>query len=213
MKLYFHPLSGNSRRVLLVAVHLDIPLERIVVDLTTGKQRETSYLGINPNGRVPVLDDGGFVLWESRAIMVYLAEKTPGQTLLPTDAQGRADVNRWLFWCSSHLAPANTVLVLENFVKQRTGRGPPDPAEVARGEALFAQTAPVLDSHLAGRTWVTQERLTLADLSLAASFALAGPARLPLEGYANLRAWLGRVQELEAWQRTAPPMPPPAARS
>ncbi|RKG57748.1 glutathione S-transferase family protein, partial [Corallococcus sp. AB011P] len=143
MKLYFHPLSGNSRRVLLVAAHLDIPLERIVVDLTTGKQREASYLGINPNGRVPVLDDGGFVLWESRAIMVYLAEKTPGQTLLPTDAQGRADVNRWLFWCSSHMAPANTVLVLENFVKQRTGRGPPDPAEVARGEALFAQTAPV----------------------------------------------------------------------
>ncbi|WP_255654296.1 glutathione S-transferase family protein [Corallococcus sp. EGB] len=213
MKLYFHPLSGNSRRVLLVAAHLDIPLERIVVDLTTGKQREASYLGINPNGRVPVLDDGGFRLWESRAIMVYLAEKTPGQTLLPTDAQGRADVNRWLFWCSSHMAPANTVLVQENFVKQRTGRGPPDPAEVARGEALFAQTAPVLDSHLAGRTWVTQERLTLADLSIAASFALAGPARLPLEGYANLRAWLGRVQELEAWQRTAPPMPPPAARS
>ncbi|RKI46630.1 glutathione S-transferase family protein [Corallococcus sp. AB004] len=213
MKLYFHPLSGNSRRVLLVAAHLDIPLERIVVDLTTGKQREASYLGVNPNGRVPVLDDGGFVLWESRAIMVYLAEKTPGQTLLPTDAQGRADVNRWLFWCSAHMAPANTVLVQENFVKQRTGRGPPDPTEVARGEALFAQTAPVLDSHLAGRTWVTQERLTLADLSLAASFALAGPARLPLEGYANLRAWLGRVQELEAWQRTAPPMPPPAARS
>ncbi|RKG68532.1 glutathione S-transferase family protein [Corallococcus sp. CA054B] len=213
MKLYFHPLSGNSRRVLLVAAHLDIPLERIMVDLTTGKQREVSYLGINPNGRVPVLDDGGFVLWESRAIMVYLSEKTPGQTLFPTDAQGRADVNRWLFWCSSHMAPANTVLVQENFVKQRTGRGPPDPVEVARGEALFAQTAPVLDSHLAGRTWVSQERLTLADLSLAASFALAGPARLPLEGYANLRAWLGRVQELEAWQRTAPPMPPPAARS
>ncbi|MHA7629933.1 glutathione S-transferase family protein [Corallococcus sp. M7] len=213
MKLYFHPLSGNSRRVLLVAAHLDIPLERIVVDLTTGKQRESSYLGINPNGRVPVLDDGGFVLWESRAIMLYLAEKTPGQTLLPTDAQGRADVNRWLFWCSAHMAPANTVLVQENFVKQRTGRGPPDPAEVARGEALIAQAAPVLDSHLAGRTWVTQERLTLADLSLAASFALAGPARLPIEGYANLRAWLGRVQELEAWQRTAPAMPPPAARS
>ncbi|GMU01555.1 glutathione S-transferase [Corallococcus caeni] len=213
MKLYFHPLSGNSRRVLLVAAHLDIPLERILVDLTTGKQREVSYLGINPNGRVPVLDDGGFVLWESRAIMVYLAEKTPRQTLLPTDAQGRADVNRWLFWCSSHMAPANTVLVQENFVKQRTGRGPPDPVEVARGEALFAQTAPVLDSHLAARTWVAQDRLTLADFSLAASFALAGPARLPLEGYANLRAWLGRVQELEAWQRTAPPMPPPAARS
>ncbi|MCY1019148.1 glutathione S-transferase family protein [Pyxidicoccus sp. MSG2] len=207
MKLYFHPMSGNSRRVLLVATHLDIPLERIEVDLTTGKQRETSYLGINPNGRVPVLDDDGFVLWESRAIMLYLAEKTPGQTLLPSDARGRADVNRWLFWCSAHMSQAATVLVLENFVKQRTGRGPPNPTEVARGEALFAQAAPVLDSHLAGRTWVTQDRLTLADFSLASSFALAGPARLPLGDYANIRAWLGRVQELEAWQRTAPPAP------
>ena len=207
MKLYFHPLSGNSRRTLLVAAHLDVPLERIVVDLTKGEQRGAPHLERNPGGRVPVLEDDGFLLWESRAIMQYLAEKTPGQTLLPTDARGRADVSRWLFWCAAHMAPANTVLVFENFVKPRTGRGPADPAEVARGEALVAQHAPLLDAHLAGRTWVAQDRLTLADFSIAASFALAGPARLPIGDYANLRAWLGRVQELEAWKRTAPPAP------
>jgi glutathione S-transferase len=212
MKLYFHPMSGNSRRVLLVATHLDVPLERVVVDLTQGEQRGAPHLQRNPNGRVPVLEDDGFVLWESRAIMAYLADKTPGQTLLPTDPRGRADVNRWLFWCAAHMAPANTVLVFENFVKAVTGRGPADPAEVARGEALVAQYAPVLDAHLAGRTWVAQDRVTLADFSLAASFALAGPARLPIAGYANLRSWLGRVQELDAWQRTAPPAPPAAAR-
>ncbi|WNG49658.1 glutathione S-transferase family protein [Archangium minus] len=211
MKLYFHPMSGNSRRVLLVATHLDVPLERIMVDLTKGEQRGAPHLGRNPNGRVPVLDDDGFVLWESRAIMEYLAEKTPGQTLLPTDARGRADVSRWLFWCATHMAPANTILVFENFVKALTG-GRPDPAEVARGEALFAQHAPILDAHLAGRTWVAQDRLTLADFSLAASFALAGPARLPIGDYANIQAWLGRVQALEAWKRTTPPAPPPAAR-
>jgi glutathione S-transferase len=209
MKLYFHPMSGNSRRVLLVASHLDVPLERVLVDLPKGEQRGAPHLGRNPNGRVPVLDDDGFLLWESRAIMQYLAEKTPGQTLLPTEARGRADVSRWLFWCAAHMAPANTILVFENFVKPLTGRGPADPAEVARGEALVAQHAPVLDAHLAGKTWVAQDRLTLADFSLAASFALAGPARLPIGDYANLRAWLGRVQELEAWKRTAPPAPPP----
>jgi glutathione S-transferase len=205
MKLYFHPMSGNSRRVLLVATHLDIPLERVLVDLPKGEQRGAPHLKRNPNGRVPVLDDDGFVLWESRAIMQYLTEKVPGQTLLPTDARGRADVSRWLFWCAAHMAPANTVLVFENFVKRVSGRGPADPVEVARGEALVAQYAPVLDAHLAGRTWVAQDRLTLADFSLAASFALAGPAHLPIGDYANLRAWLGRVQELEAWKRTAPP--------
>ena len=211
MKLYFHPMSGNSRRVLLVASHLEVPLERVMVDLPRGEQRGAPYLTRNPNGRVPVLDDDGFVLWESRAIIQYLAEKTPGQTLFPADARGRADVNRWLFWCAAHMAPANTILVLENFVKALTGRGPADPAEVARGEALVAQHAPVLDAHLAGRTWVAQDRLTLADFSLAASFALAGPARLPIGPYANLRAWLGRVQELDAWKRTAPPAPPAGA--
>lgn len=208
MKLYFHPLSGNSRRVLLVAAHLDVPLERVVVDLSKGEQRAAPHLHRNPNGRVPVLDDDGFVLWESRAIMQYLADKTPGQTLLPADARGRAEVSRWLFWCAAHMAPANTILVLENFVKALTGRGPADPAEVARGEALFAQSASVLDAHLADRSWVALDRLTLADFSLAASFALAGPARLPIGGYANLAAWLERVRALDAWKRTAPPMPP-----
>jgi glutathione S-transferase len=205
MKLYFHPMSGNSRRVLLVATHLDVPLERIVVDLTKGEQRGAPHVARNPNARVPVLDDDGFVLWESRAIMQYLADKTPGQTLLPIDTRGRADVTRWLFWCAAHMAPANTILVQENFVKPLMGRGPADPVEVARGEALVAQHAPVLDAHLAGKTWVAQDRVTLADYSLAASFALAGPARLPIADYANLKAWLGRVQELDAWKRTAPP--------
>jgi glutathione S-transferase len=213
MKLYFHPMSGNSRRVLLVAAHLDVPLERVVVDLTKGEQRGAPHLKRNPNGRVPVLEDDGFLLWESRAIMEYLAERTPGQTLLPTDPRGRAEVSRWLFWCAAHMSPANAILVMENFVKGLTGRGPADPVEVARGEALFAQSAPVLDAHLADRTWVAHDRLTLADFSLAAGFALAGPGRLPIGDYANIRAWLGRVQELEAWRRTAPPAPPTAARS
>ncbi|MEO8846398.1 MAG: glutathione S-transferase family protein [Kofleriaceae bacterium] len=202
MKLYFHPKSGNSRRVLLVASHLGVPLERVVVDLTKNEQRGTPHLERNPNGRVPVLDDDGFVLWESRAIMQYLADKTPGQTLLPTDPRERAEVNRWLFWCAAHLAPALTIVVLENFVKPLTGR-PTDPAEVARGLQLFAQLAPILETQLAGKTWVAHERVTLADYSLAAGFALAGPARLPLADYPNLRAWFGRVQELDAWRQTA----------
>ena len=204
MKLFFHPLSGNSRRVLLVATHLEIPLERVLVDITKGEQKGAPHLNRNPNGRVPVLDDDGFVLWESRAIIQYLAEKTPGQTLLPTDARGRADVSRWLFWCAAHNGPTMTILVHENFVKPLMGR-PVDPVELARGEELFAQCASLLDTHLADKKWIAQDHLTLADYSLAASFALAGPAKFPIASYKHLLAWLGRVQELDAWKRTAPP--------
>lgn len=209
MKLYFHPLSGNSRRVLLVAAHLDIALEQVVVDLTKGEQRGAEHLTRNANGKVPVLADEGLWLWESRAIMQYLADRTPGQTLWPSEPRERADVSRWLFWCAAHMAPACTVLVAERFVKKLAGRGGPDPVEEARGEALFAQAATVLDAHLAGRAWVANGRLSLADFSLAAGFALAKPARLPLDPYPNIRAWLERVQALPAWKETTPAMPPP----
>jgi len=204
MRISYHPLSGSSRRVLLVAAHLGIPFEQVVVDLAKGEQRGQAHRALNPNARVPVLEDDGLVLWESRAIMVYLTDKVSKQTLMPAEARGRAEVNRWLFWCAAHMGPANTILVQENVVKSIRGQKP-DPVELARGEALFALYAPVLDAQLAGRSWVTLDRLTLADFSIAASFALAGPARFPMASYANLRAWLERVQELDAWKRTAPP--------
>lgn len=203
MKLYYHPQSGNSRRVLLTAAHLQLSLEKVLVNLASREQKAESHLARNPNGRVPVLEDHGFVLWESRAIMIYLCDKTPGQQLLPVEPRAKADVMRWLFWCANHMQPAAGVLMFENLVKQLTGRGPADPVEVARGEALFAQFCPVLDAHLAGRDWVAQDRVTLGDYSLAASFAAAGPARMPIQGYANLQAWLSRVQELPVWKQTA----------
>ena len=207
MKLYFHPLSGNSRRVLLVVEHLALPVERIVVDITKGEHFGEAHRQRNPNAKVPVLEDDGLLLWESRAIMAYLCDVTPGQTLYPAGARERADVNRWLFFCAQHVAPANAILVQEHFVKRLSGRGDPDPVEVARGEALIAQYGRVLDAHLTERTWVAQDRLTLADYSLAAAFALAEPARIPLADYKHLRAWFGRVQELPAWQRTQPKLP------
>lgn len=207
MKLYFNPFSGNSRRALLVANHLGLELEHHELDLQKGEQRGEAHLGRNPNGRVPVLDDNGFVLWESRAIMQYLCDKTPGQTLLPLDPVGRADVSRWLFWDAAHSAPAATILVMERFVKKLRGLEP-DAAEVARGEALLQQTASLLDTHLAGKQWVCQAHLTLADYSIAAAYALAGPAQFAISEFENLTAWLARVAELEAWKRTVPPLPP-----
>jgi glutathione S-transferase len=203
MKLYFHPLSGNSRRVLLVATHLHVPLERVLVDITKGEQKGAPHLERNPNGKVPVLDDNGFVLWESRAIIQYLAGKVPGQTLLPDDPQGRADVQRWLFWCAAHNGPVATTLVQENFVKPLMGR-PVDAAELARGEAAFHQNMAVLDPHLATNQWMARDHLTLADFSLAASFALAGPAKFPIGDYKHVLAWLDRIQALDVWKQTQP---------
>jgi glutathione S-transferase len=202
MRLYFHPMSSNSRRVRMAALQLDVPLELVLVDLAKGEQKGPELVRMNPNGRVPVLDDDGFFLNESHAIMQYLAVRTPGQKLYPTAPQPRADVNRWLFWSAQHLQPAVSVLNWERVIKPFLGRGDADPKEVARGEQLVTECARVLDAHLQGKEWVAQGALTLADLALAASLMVTERARLPIADYANLQAWFARVRELEAWKKT-----------
>jgi glutathione S-transferase len=203
MRLYHHPMSLNARRAVLAALHLGTPVDLVVVDLAKGAQRQPEFLQKNPNGRVPVLEDDGFTLSESHAIMQYLAERTPGQTVYPTEARARADVNRWLFWNAHHFTPAVSVLNWENFVKPMIGRGETDPREVARGEALVKDTARVLDAHLAGKEWIAQGRLTLADLAIATPLAAIEKAKLPVRDLGNLLAWFSRVQALDAWKKTS----------
>lgn len=208
MRLYYSPLSSNSRRAVMAALHLRAPVELVLVDLTKFEQRQPQFLSRNPAGRVPVLEDGDFHLPESHAIMIYLADKTPGQTLYPSDVQARAQVTRWLFWCSHHFAPAIGVLNWENMVKRLIGLGDPDPSELKRGENLIAQTAGLLDAHLAGREWIAGPGLTLADLSIAAPLMSTVPARLPVTHLTNLQAWFARVRALDVWKQTEPPQKP-----
>jgi glutathione S-transferase len=202
MRLYQHPMSANARAATMAALQLKAPVELVFVDLHKGDQHLPEFLNMNPNHRVPVLQDGDFHLWESRAIMQYLADKTPGQTLYPTDLKARADVNRWLFWTAQHFAPAISVFFWENVVKGMIGRGAPDPVELQRGDRLFNEFAAVLDCHLADRKWISGLDLTLADLSIAAAYSCAAPGKAPVAWYANIQRWFMRMQRLEVWQKT-----------
>jgi glutathione S-transferase len=207
MRLYHHPQSSNARRAVMTALHLGaLPkapsVELVTIDLKSGQQREPAFLRMNPNGRVPVLEDDGFFLTESHAIMQYLADQTPGQTLYPTETRARADVNRWLFWNAYHFQPAMRVLTWENFVKPMIGRGEADPVEVKRGELLIEDVARVLDGHLRGREWIAGGSITLADLALATPLMAMVPAKLPILQHENIQAWFARVRELDVWKRT-----------
>lgn len=204
MRLYYHPLSSNSRRVVLTALHLNIDLELVVVDLLGGEHKAPDYLRRNPNGKVPLLDDDGFLLWESHAIMQYLADGTPGQDLYPVELMARADVNRWLFWSAYHFTPAIGLISRERVSKKMVGgAGGPDPIEIARGEAQLMAGAQVLDDHLARYDWIAQGRLSLADFAIAAPLMHTVAAELPVTGYANVQAWFARVQALDAWKKAA----------
>ena len=203
MRLYYSPLSGNSRRAVMAVLHLQAPVELVRVDLPKGEHRQPPFLQMNPAGRVPVLEDEDFYLPESHAIMTYVADRTPGQTLYPTELRARAQVNRWMFWSAHHLTPAISMLNWEHVVKRILGLGDPDPNEVKRGERLVTETAGLLDRHLEGREWIAGPDLTLADLSIAAPLMSTVPAKLPVAGFSNLQAWFARVQALEAWQKSA----------
>lgn len=202
MRLHYHPVSTCSRRVLMAAQHLGVKAELVLVDLFKGEQNSPEFLKLNPNHRVPVLEHDGFVLWESYAIMQYLAEITPGQTLYPADAAGRADVNRWLFWCGQDFMPGIAILNWENSIKSLAGIGQADPVEVARGEHLLIEAAKVLDAHLGAREWICGTGLSLADLAIAAPLADQRRAKLPVADLPNLQRWLRQVQSLDAWKNT-----------
>jgi glutathione S-transferase len=212
MKLYQFPGSPNSRRVLAVIEHLGVDVELHLVDLAKGASRTPEYLAINPMGRTPTLVDGDFVLWESNAIIQYIADRAREEgnakaaTLLPGDARGRADVTRWQAWQMSHLSPGAQVVVYENLVKRAFMGQDPDAAEVERGLKLFTPNAKFLDSHLAGKTWICGDNLTLADFTIAAVLMYAPMAGLSLAEYPNIRAWYSRVSELDAWVKTTPKM-------
>lgn len=203
MHLYNHPMSSNARRVTMTAHHLGLELD--IIDIDLGSEQDRRRLAeVNPNCKVPVLADDGFLLWESCAIMQYLADCTPGQTVYPVDPTARADVNRWLFWAAQHFAPAISIFTWENVWKKRVTGEDADPRELARGEHELAESAAVLDGYLANRQWLCGDAVTLAEYAVAAPIMYMHLARVPLQQYKNIMAWFDRVQELPAWKATNP---------
>jgi glutathione S-transferase len=204
MKLYHMPISPNSRRVLAVAYHLGLKLDLEEVDLMKGEHLRPSFLKLNPNHQIPTLEDGDFVLWESAAIMLYLASKKPGSSLWSDDPRVQADINRWLFWNVANWGPACGIFIFENLVKKFTHQGAPDPDEIKKGEAQFHRFATVLDDHLKGREWLVGKNVTLADYAVGSVLELAEAAHLPVEKYQNIKRWYGNIEKQDAWKKSAP---------
>ena len=202
LNLYVFPPSPRAFKVIALAAHLGIDYEKRIVDLTKGEQRRPEFAKLNPNQRMPVLEEDGFVLWESNAILQYLADKKPASGLLPADPRGRADVTRWQCWDLANWDPACAIMIFERLVKKLLHIGDPDPVEIARGEERFHRVAAVLDAHLKGRNYITGDKLTVADFSIGAPLNLAAPAQLPVSGYAEIRRWHANLSELPAWRQS-----------
>ena len=134
MKLYLFPPSPRVLGIVALKNHLALDCEVQPIDLGRGDQLTPQYVALNPNKKMPTLEDDGFVLWESNAILFYMAAKRPDGELWPSDLRGQAEVLRWLAWQSAHWdAESWGMVVFEKASKAVLGLGPPDPAFIARG--------------------------------------------------------------------------------
>jgi glutathione S-transferase len=211
MKLYGFPPSPNTWKVRALAAHLGVPLELEFVDLSKGAQYAPAYLALNPSGRTPTLVDGDFKLWESNAILQYIASKS-ANSLWPNDARTRADIARWQFWQLAHWgAEACQPLTFQRVVKKILNLGPPDEAAIAKGIEAFNKEAKMLDAHLAKQPYLVGKNVTIADFAVAAPLLYAKEAEMPAAPYSHLRGWFDRVTALPCWRETEPQFPAAAA--
>ncbi|KQT62420.1 MULTISPECIES: glutathione S-transferase family protein [Pseudomonas] len=188
IKLYNFPRSGHAHRVELMLSLLQLPTELIFVDLAKGEHKQPQYLAINSFGQVPAIDDNGVVLADSNAILVYLAQKYGNGRWLPADPVGAAHVQRWLSAAAGPIAfgPAAARLI--------TVFGAQLNAEEVIGRAH--NLLKVMELELGKTAYLAGGEPTIADVSAYSYVAHAPEGNVSLDDYANVRAWLARIEAL-----------------
>jgi glutathione S-transferase len=198
LKIYGRITSVNVMKVLWACVEMNIPYTREDVGGEFGKTKEAWYLAMNPNARVPTIDDDGFTLWESNTIVRYLAAKHGKGTLWPEDPKVRADGERWMDWQLAVLGPA---LAPGFWQLIRTPTDKRDMKLVEQSRQASIEALKMLDACLADRDFVAGKTLTCGDLPAAA--VLHRWFKLPYERpkMANLERYYARLAERPGYKQ------------
>jgi glutathione S-transferase len=187
MKLFSVAYSGNSYKVRLLLAQLGIACEIIEVDILNGASRTPEFLKINPNGRTPVLDDNGFVLAESNAILSYLAR---GTQFLPEDRKKWALVFQWMFFEQYSHEP---YIATSRFLLQHQSDSPERVAALDLRRAGGRAALRVMEGHLAKNDFFVDD-YTIADMALFAYTHVSYEGGFPLDEFPKIRGWIERVK-------------------
>ncbi len=198
LKIWGRNNSINVQKVMWCVAELGLEHERIDLGGAFGGNREDWYLTLNPNGLIPMIDDDGFVLWESNAIVRYLAAKYGMGGLCPKPFEQRADADRWMDWQATTLQPQMHPVF---WGLMRTAPEARDMAAISAAAARLGETFAILDRHLEGRTYMLGEDLTMADVPLGASTYRWYALDIERPDRPNVRRWYDQLSERHAFRQ------------
>jgi glutathione S-transferase len=201
MKLYMHPVSTTSRPVMLFAKLASIPLELEVVDLMKGQHLSPEFTKVNPKCLVPVLDDEGFVLTESSAILKYLADKV-NSPLYPKDLRERARVNERMDWFNSDFYRdwGYNLAYPQLFPHHARPTDEITKGVVQWGSEKAKRGLQLLEDSLEGKSYLCGDKLSIADIFGGQIISLGEILRVDFSKYPNLQRWMGKMKALPEWK-------------
>ena len=200
-KLKVYGVAGSrAYRVLWMVNELGLDYEHVPVHFGDGSAKKPEYLAINPNGRIPAIDDDGLKLWESMAINLYLAKKHD-KGLWPNSPEGEALALQWSFWAMTEVEkPALAALLHRMFLPE----GMRDPKLAEEGEQQLQKPLKVLDDALARTGYLAGSSFSVADLNVASILSWARLARVDLSAFPHVEPWLTAAMQRPAAVRAAP---------
>lgn len=201
IKLFGHPGSTCTRKVLFTLNETNTPYELTLIDFTKGDHKAPAHVARQPFGQMPALEDGSFAMYESRAMARYIDEKA-GHKLTPKDAQGRARMEQFISIETSNFSSHAMQFVYVAVFKRDV------PAEkMAEAGTKLELCCSVLDKQLAStKAFLAGDELSIADICYAPyiEYAMAHPDAKAIFGkHTHMTAWWNRVSERAAWQKTA----------
>jgi len=201
MKVFGHPMSTCTRKVLCALAEKGQTAEFVLVDIMKGDGKKADYLALQPFGQVPALDDDGFVLYESRAICRYLDEKLPGAKLHGSDAKGRALVEQWLSVETSNFTPHAMKIIMTAFFGPMMGKAV-DEAVVTSGRENLTKAVEVMQRQLTKHQFVAGDSFSIADISFMpyVEYLYAAKQNDLFEKFPSVDQWWKRVSARASWK-------------
>lgn len=197
LKIWGRINSVNVKKALWAIEELKLPYERIDAGMAFGINKTPEYLKMNPMGLVPVIDDDGFILWESHAIARYLAAKHGAGTLCPSDPHVRADADRWMDWASTFAAGLRNGF----WGLIRTPADKRDAKAIEEALKRSEELARVFDGAMAGKDYVAGKSFTMGDIPVGCHMQIWLNLPVSRPKLPNLEAWYARLQQRPAFKK------------